>query len=139
MSLDKTDVATIREVIFDAFEAVLFPRFEQQDERFDAQDKRFDAQEKRFDRLETDIAEIKQDVHILKDDMREVKTTLNHLDGRLEALEADVKELYGMLAAMQKLSATDKQFAKLSFEQKIVRTYQDVLVLAKESGIILPR
>jgi len=139
MSLDRTDITTIREIVLEALEAVVTPRFDDQDRRFERQDKRFERQDERFDRLEADIAEIKTDVRSLKHDMHEVKSSLSGLDGRVEALEADVKEPYAMMAAMQKQTVLGKRSAKLSFERKVLQTYEDVLLLAKEAGITLPR
>lgn len=135
MSLSKEDLTEIRKLIvegtMEAVNAVVNPR---------------------FDRIETDIAEVKEDVRVLKEDMREakedirtlqgdvreIKVSLNRLDGRLEAVEADVKELYRMVRAQSKQPGSDKRFAKLSVEQKILQTYEDVKLLAREAGVTLP-
>lgn len=56
----------------------------------------------------------------------------------IEALENDVREIYKMLAVIQKAVFTDKQFAKLSLEQKLKTLHAEALSAAKQAGIILP-
>jgi hypothetical protein len=53
------------------------------------------------------------------------------------SMEADIKELYTMVAA-QKPTYGDKKFGKLSVEQKVLKMYEDVRLLAQEAGITLP-
>lgn len=117
MSLTKEDIDLVRGVVVEAIQSVVMPHFEI---------------------LETDIADLKTDVHNLQQDMRDVKGSLKSLDGRVEALESDVKELYAMVAASAKNSNTDKKFARLSVEQKVLKMYEDVKLLAHETGVTLP-
>jgi chromosome segregation ATPase len=144
MSLTGEDLSQVRDVVVEAIQAVVVPR---------------------FDALETDIAEIKADVAVLKEDVavlkadvavlkremrevkddvrtlksdvREAKDSLDRLDGRVEALQADVKELYAMIK-QQKPTYTDKYFDKLSIEQKILQTYTNLKTIAIEAGVTLP-
>jgi chromosome segregation ATPase len=130
MSLTNEDLSQVRDVMVEAIQAVVVPR---------------------FDALATDIAEIKADVAVLKEDVavlkedaavlkheiREVKDSLGRLDGRIEALEADIKELYAMVK-QQKPTYEDKQFDKLSVEQKILQTYANLKTIAIEAGVTLP-
>ena len=71
--------------------------------------------------------------------MRDVKATLHSLDDRVQLLESDVKEIYYMIADLQKHNTTVKGFAKLPLEEKILKAYSDILMMAKEAGITLPR
>ena len=104
-------------------------RFEGIDERFDRVDERFDKMDVRFDGLQSDV-------RILQSDMREVKQSLASLDGRVQALEADTKEIYLMLA---KRDSGDPKFSKLSLEKKLLQLNANLLATAKEAGIVLPR
>ena len=130
MSLTDEDLSQVRDVVVSAIQELVLPRFDQHDARFDAQDARFDALDHRLTRLEADIKAVEID-------MRQVKSTLGKLDGRSEGLEADVKELYSMVAA-QKPTYTDKQFANLSTEQRVIQMYEAVRLIAREMGITLP-
>jgi archaellum component FlaC len=130
MSLTSEDIAQVRSVVIGAIETLVLPRFEDQDRRFDQQDERFDAVEGKLARMEADIKAVQID-------MRQVKSSLGWLEGHVEALEADIKELYVMVAA-QKPAYTDKKIAKLSVEQKVLRMYEDVKLLAQEAGVTLP-
>jgi flagellar motility protein MotE (MotC chaperone) len=71
--------------------------------------------------------------------MREVKDRLGILEGKIESLEADVKELYKLITRSQQQIQARKGFEKLSFDQKLVQVYEDVRALAKEAGIALPQ
>lgn len=63
---------------------------------------------------------------------------LDPLLGKLEALESDVKEIYYMLAKIDKSHTSSEKFSKLSLEQKILKTYKELKQTAKEAGVILP-
>ncbi|MFZ2544703.1 MAG: hypothetical protein WAW80_01880 [Candidatus Saccharimonadales bacterium] len=146
MTLDKNDINVMRDTIVDAIEQLVLPRFDENDKRFDAlerdvADLKADVSELKTDvsGLKADVSELKTDVNILKDDMRDVKSTLSRLEGRIEALEADTKEIYYMLADLQKATGLDRKFAKLSLEQKLFQLNIELLSTAKEAGIVLPR
>jgi chromosome segregation ATPase len=137
MSLTEEDLSQVRDVVVSAIQELVLPRFDEYDKRFDAieQDIRELKEDMRV--LKQDVAELKEDVRILKTDMREVKDHLGRLDGRIEALEADVKELYAMIKA-QKPTDSDSKFARLSAEQKVLRMYENLKLLAQELGVTLP-
>jgi len=44
-----------------------------------------------------------------------------------------------MLADLQKAAGSNKSFTKLTLEQKILKTYADVVATAKEAGVTLPK
>lgn len=100
---------------------------------------RLDAIEGDIDELKTDVSVLKTDVSALKSDMRQVKKSLERLEGRVEALEADIREIYLMLADLQKSQVPNKQFKKLTLEQKLLKINAELLATAKEAGISLPR
>lgn len=138
MSLTDEDITQVRDVVVSALQELILPRFDEHDQRFDAieQDLRQVKEDVRV--LKEDVAVLKEDVRVLKDDMREAKGSLSRLEDRVEALEADVKELYSMIVASTKSSNGDKKFAKLSIEQKVLQMYENVKLLAQEAGVTLP-
>ena len=137
---DKTWIkSAITEGIVDALNEIVIPRFDEHDKRFDEHDKRFDALEADVAELKTDVSGLKSDVRTLQSDMREVKATLHSLDDRVQLLEADVKEIDHMIADLQKQNTTTAGFAKLPLEKKILKAYADIVAMAKEAGVSLPR
>ncbi len=106
----------------------------------------------RFDALEADVAVLKSDVAVLKSDMAEVKSQLRelsqrvsalesgvtHIDGRLEAVENDVKDIYLMLTAKPISSFGSRAYAKLSNSQKLLELHKEVRHLAALEGVTLP-
>ena len=143
MTLTKDDKIWIKDAITDgvvgALNDIVIPRFEENDKRFDALES--DVAELKADvsELKADVSELKDDVSSLKSDMRDVKATLHSLDDRVQLLESDVKEIYYMIADLQKHNTTVKGFAKLPLDEKILKAYSDILMMAKEAGITLPR
>ena len=143
MTLTKDDKIWIKDAITDgvvgALNDIVIARFEENDKRFDALES--DVAELKADvsELKADVSELKDDVSSLKSDMRDVKATLHSLDDRVQLLESDVKEIYYMIADLQKHNTTVKGFAKLPLEEKILKAYSDILMMAKEAGITLPR
>ena len=137
---DKTWIkSAITEGIVDALNEIVIPRFDEHDKRFDEHDKRFDALEADVVELKTDVSGLKSDVRSLQSDMREVKSILHSLDDRVQLLEVDVKEIYHMIADLQKQNTTTAGFAKLPLEKKILKAYADIVAMAKEAGVSLPR
>lgn len=63
------------------------------------------------------------------------------LDGRLEAVENDVKEIYKMLSRLQKDSVfiTDRDFRKKPAQERILILHAEIVAAAKELGVTLPR
>jgi hypothetical protein len=75
---------------------------------------------------------------ILATDLAETKSSLIQLVVRIEALGADVKELYRMIAVTARGSSEDKKLARRCIEQKVLQLYEDVKLLAREAGVTLP-
>lgn len=137
MSLTKEDLSQVRDVVVEAIQELILPRFDEHDKRLTAieQDVRGLKEDVRV--LKDDVRVLKDDVRVLKEQMREVGVSIGRIEGRLEAVEADIKELYDLLDT-QKPSYADKQFAKLSVERKVLNMYEDVKLLAQEAGVALP-
>ncbi len=77
----------------------------------------------------TDLADIRS---ILKEEFRP-------LQGELEALSNDIKEIYSMISDLRNKTLPEKQFQKLSVEQKLLKLNSELLFAAKQAGIQLPR
>ena len=77
----------------------------------------------------TDLADIRG---ILKEELKP-------LQGELEALRNDIKEIYDMISDLQNKILPEKQFQKLSVEQKLLKLNSELLFAAKQAGIQLPR
>lgn len=63
----------------------------------------------------------------------------DRLEGKLEALESDVKDIYGMITDLQKLNRRVAHFEQRDLEQKILTAYKDIVSIASDAGIELPR
>jgi hypothetical protein len=61
------------------------------------------------------------------------------IQGELEALRNDIKDIYDMLAEVQKNLLPDSQFQNLTLEQKLLKLNAELLAAAKQAGISLPR
>ncbi len=142
MSLTKQDLSEVKEIvvgaIVEAIDTMVSPRFDILEA--DVAVLKTDVAELKTDvvELKTDVAVLKSDVSTLKTEMREVKQILHTMDGRMEALENDVRELYGMVADLQKAKKENHKFNKLPLEKKILQTHAELLLVAKEAGVVLP-
>lgn len=67
-----------------------------------------------------------------------VQETVAPLKGDLEALGGDVKEIYNMIADLQKLPKSETEFQKLNLEKKILKLHSDLVVAAEQAGVTLP-
>lgn len=124
MSLTKQDLSDVRDVIIGAIDTMVSPRF--------------DTLEQDVSVLKSDVSVLKSDVSSLKSEMIEVKRSLHNLVGKAEGLENDVREIYTMLAELQKDNRANKRFSRMSLEEKLLQTHTDLVQLAKEAGVSLP-
>jgi hypothetical protein len=81
---------------------------------------------------------------VVREEMESIISTridprFDSLDGRLEALDNDVKDIYAMVSELKKLTRQVAHFEKYDLEQKILKTYEDVVAIAKEANVNLPR
>lgn len=76
----------------------------------------------------------------IQKEVRPLARKIDELAGNVEALENDIKEIYQMLKDMQGAVITsDKTFAKLDLEEKVLKLNAELLVAANQAGIKLPR
>lgn len=76
----------------------------------------------------TNLQEIR---NIFKEELEPVK-------GQLQALTNDIKEIYTMIAELQKRSGLDNDFSKLSIENKILKLHSQLKQAANQAGVVLP-
>ena len=107
----------------------------------------------RFDALEKDVSSLKQDVSSLKDEMREVKNRLSgvehevyeakerldRVEGELQALTNDIKEIYDVIYGKPSRSFMSASFAKMSPKERLLVINEELLKRAKATGVVLPR
>jgi hypothetical protein len=70
--------------------------------------------------------------------LKPIEVKIDSLGDRLEALENDVKEIYFMLERNNKVNGSDEKFSKLTVENKILKTYEQLKITAKQAGVTLP-
>ena len=67
-----------------------------------------------------------------------VEETVSPLKGDIEALSNDIKEIYQMLASIQKQTDTTTPFKQTKLEDKILRLHEELVDAAKQANITLP-
>ena len=129
MALTNDDKQWIKGAIADgvveALETVVLPRFDEHD--------------KRFDRIEDRLGSVEEDVSSLKSEMREVKDRLGRVEGELQALTNDIKEIYDVIYGKPNKSFMSASFAKMSSKEKLLLINEELLKMAKDAGVVLPR
>ncbi|MBF1023860.1 MAG: hypothetical protein HXK97_01365 [Candidatus Nanogingivalaceae bacterium] len=157
MALTNDDKQWIKGAIADgvveALEAVVLPRFDEHDKRFDRIEARLDSVEEDVSGLKEDVSGLKDDVSSLKSEMCEVKSRLNgvesemrevkdrlgRVEGELQALTNDIKEIYDVIYGKPNKSFMSASFAKMSSKEKLLVINEELLKMAKDAGVVLPR
>ena len=150
MALTNDDKQWIKGAIADgvveALESVVLPRL-------DEHDKRFDRIEARLGSVEEDVSGLKEDTSSLKSEMYEVKSQLNgvehelygvkerlgRVEGELQALTNDIKDIYDVIYGKPNKSFMSASFAKMSSKEKLLLINEELLKIAKDAGVVLPR
>ncbi len=89
--------------------------------------------------LKEDVSVLKEDVFSLKSDMREVKGRLERVEGELQALTNDIKEIYDVIYSKPNKTLMSASFAKMSSKEKLLVINEELLKIAKDTGVVLPR
>lgn len=89
--------------------------------------------------LKEDVYGLKEDVFSLKSDMREVKGRLERVEGELQALTNDIKEIYDVIYNKPNKTLMSASFAKMSSKEKLLVINEELLKIAKDTGVVLPR
>ena len=129
MALTNDDKQWIKGAIADgvveALESVVLPRFDEHGER--------------LNRIEARLGSVEEDVSSLKSEMREVKDRLGRVEGELQALTNDIKEIYDVIYGKPNKSFMSASFAKMSSKEKLLIINEELLKMAKDAGVVLPR
>ena len=128
MALASEDLDKIRILFNEGFETLMLPRFDALE---------LDVRIINVSVLKADVSTLKTEVREVKTDIRQIKEHLGSLDGRVEALENDIRELYVMMK--KEKDNTDSTFSKISLEKKLLRLNTELLQTAKQAGVTLPR
>ena len=89
--------------------------------------------------LKEDVSGLKEDVSSLKSDMREVKNRLGRVEGELQALTNDIEEIYDVIYSKPNKTLMSASFAKMSSKEKLLVINEELLKIAKDTGVVLPR
>ena len=100
-------------------------RFDKVDERFGGLETRMDGLDNRMDGLETRMVS-------MESTQRDVVDRLTRVEGRLAAIEADIKELYSMA------NMPTPSFKSKTQKGRVIEIYNLVIELAEQSGVKLP-
>ena len=143
MALTNDDKQWIKEAIVEgvngALETIVLPRF--------------DAVEADISELKRDVSGLKEDVSSLKSDMhevksrldsvesemREVKNRLGRVEGELQALTNDIEEIYDVIYGKPNKTLMSASFSKMSSKEKLLVINEELLKIAKDTGVVLPR
>lgn len=130
MPLTKQDLQDIKGVVNEAIVEVVAPALEdltgEVHKNRDEIEKNRNAIEKNRDAIEKNRVAIKH----LEHSVDRLDSRIASLEKRVETLENDVREIYLMLAKRPKGD---------DLEEKLIHTYRQVLQLASEANITLPK
>ena len=136
MALTNDDKQWIKEAIVEgvngALKTIVLPRF-------DAVEADISELKRDVSGLKEDVSGLKEDVFSLKSDMREVKGRLERVEGELQALTNDIKEIYDVIYSKPNKTLMSAGFAKMSSKEKLLVINEELLKIAKDTGVVLPR
>ena len=150
MALTNDDKQWIKGAIADgvveALETVVLPRFDEHDKRFDRIEARLGSVEKDVSGLKKDVSSLKSEMYEVKSrldrvegGLHEVKDRLDRVEGELQALTNDIKEIYDVIYSKPNKALMSASFAKMSSKEKLLIINEELLKIAKEAGVVLPR
>ena len=93
----------------------------------------------RLDSVESDIREVKDRLNGVESEMREVKDRLGRVEGELQALTNDIEEIYDVIYSKPNKTLMSASFAKMSSKEKLLVINEELLKIAKDTGVVLPR
>ena len=93
----------------------------------------------RLDSVESDIREVKDRLNGVESEMREVKNRLGRVEGELQALTNDIEEIYDVIYNKPNKTLMSASLAKMSSKEKLLVINEELLKIAKDTGVVLPR
>ena len=143
MALTNDDKQWIKGAIADgvveALEAVVLPRFDEHDRRFDRVEARLGSVKEDVSSLKSEMYEVKSQLNGVEHDLYGVKERLGRVEGELQALTNDIKEIYDVIYGKPNKSFMSASFAKMSSKEKLLLINEELLKMAKDAGVVLPR
>lgn len=157
MALTDNDKQWIKGAIVEgingALETVVTPRFDALEKDVSGLKQDVSGLKQDVSGLKKDVSGLKQDVSSLKDEMREVKNRLSgvehevyeakkrldRVEGELQALTNDIKEIYDVIYGKPSRSFMSASFAKMSPKERLLVINEELLKMAKATGVVLPR
>ena len=157
MALTNDDKQWIKEAIVEgvngALETIVLPRFDAVEAdiselkrdvsglKEDVSSLKSDMHEvkSRLDSVESDIREVKDRLNGVESEMREVKDRLGRVEGELQALTNDIEEIYDVIYGKPNKTLMSAGFAKMSSKEKLLVINEELLKIAKDTGVVLPR
>jgi hypothetical protein len=157
MALTNDDKQWIKEAIVEgvngALETIVLPRFDAVEAdiselkrdvsglKEDVSSLKSDMHEvkSRLDSVESDIREVKDRLNGVESEMREVKNRLGRVEGELQALTNDIEEIYDVIYGKPNKTLMSASFAKMSSKEKLLVINEELLKIAKDTGVVLPR
>lgn len=150
MALTNDDKQWIKGAIADgvveALEAVVLPRFDEHGERLNRIEARLGSVEEDVSGLKDDVSSLKSEMYEVKSrldqvegGLHEVKDRLDRVEGELQALTNDIKEIYDVIYSKPNKALMSASFAKMSSKEKLLIINEELLKIAKEAGVVLPR
>jgi hypothetical protein len=157
MALTNDDKQWIKEAIVEgvngALETIVLPRFDAVEAdiselkrdvsglKEDVSSLKSDMYEvkSRLDSVESDIREVKDRLNGVESEMREVKNRLGRVEGELQALTNDIEEIYDVIYGKPNKTLMSASFSKMSSKEKLLVINEELLKIAKDTGVVLPR
>ena len=93
----------------------------------------------RLDSVESDIREVKDRLNGVESEMREVKDRLGRVEGELQTLTNDIEEIYDVIYSKPNKTLMSAGFVKMSSKEKLLVINEELLKIAKDTGVVLPR
>ena len=152
MALTNDDKQWIKEAIVEgvngALETIVLPRFDAVELKRDVSGLKEDVSslksdmyevKSRLDSVESDIREVKDRLNGVESEMREVKNRLGRVEGELQALTNDIEEIYDVIYGKPNKTLMSASFSKMSSKEKLLVINEELLKIAKDTGVVLPR
>jgi chromosome segregation ATPase len=129
------DLETNMDERFDAVDK----RFEQMDERFEQMDERFEQMDERFEQMDGRFGEAEGRLYKLEKGQTEIAEKLDNLDGRVESIENDIKEIYTLLQKAQKKIPDITKNEVDELQARMTKIIQWAERVSAKTGIPLPQ
>lgn len=150
MALTNDDKQWIKEAIVEgvngALETIVLPRFDAVEADISELKRDVSGLKEDVSGLKEDVSSLKSDMHEVKSrldsvesEMREVKNRLGRVEGELQALTNDIEEIYDVIYGKPNKTLMSAGFAKMSSKEKLLVINEELLKIAKDTGVVLPR